>query len=232
VTRIRRVYRRYWGEWSGISGFLASTISGIRVVKSFGQEEREIRSFTDRSQRFRDISLSAARLNAIYNPAVTLLTSIGSVAIWAIGGQQVLRGEMGLGVLTAFTAYMWQFYQPIMALCDLNETLQQSVTAAERVFEVLDTRPEVKDAPGALALTIEGRLEFDHVGFRYQESDSPDPVLSDITFAVEPGQLVGIVGHSGSSATAAAARRRLSTSCSASTTRRKGSSGSTAMISA
>jgi ATP-binding cassette subfamily B protein len=108
---------------------------------------------------------------------------------------------MELGTLTAFTAYMWQFYQPIMALCDLNETLQQSVTAAERVFEVLDTRPEVKDAPGAEAVAIKGRIDFDHVGFRYQESDSPDPVLADISFTVQPGELVGIVGHSGSGKT-------------------------------
>jgi ATP-binding cassette, subfamily B, bacterial len=201
IARIRRVYRRYWGEWSGINGFLASTISGVRVVKSFGQEDREIRNFTDRSQRFMNISLTATRLNAIYSPSVTLLTSIGSVVIWAMGGRQVFEGRMELGTLTAFTAYMWQFYQPIMALCDLNETLQQSVTAAERVFEVLDTRPEVKDAPGAEAVAIKGRIDFDHVGFRYQESDSPDPVLSDISFTVQPGELVGIVGHSGSGKT-------------------------------
>jgi ATP-binding cassette, subfamily B, bacterial len=201
INRIRRVYRRYWGEWSGINGFLASTISGVRVVKSFGQEDREVQNFTNRSQRFMNISLTATRLNAIYSPSVTLLTSIGSVVIWAIGGRQVLQGHMLLGTLTAFTAYMWQFYQPIMALCDLNETLQQSVTAAERVFEVLDTRPEVKDSPGAEPLAIKGRIDFDHVGFRYQESDSPDPVLSDISFSVEPGELVGIVGHSGSGKT-------------------------------
>jgi ATP-binding cassette, subfamily B, bacterial len=201
INRIRRVYRRYWGEWSGINGFLASTISGVRVVKSFGQEEREIQNFTNRSQRFKDISLTATRLNAIYNPAVTLLTSIGSVVIWAIGGQMVLDGKMGLGALTAFTAYMWQFYQPIMALCDLNETIQQSVTSAERVFEVLDTRPEVKDVPGAESFQIQGKIDFDGVTFRYQESDSPDPVLSDISFTVNPGELVGIVGHSGSGKT-------------------------------
>src|SRR5437868_8218878 len=90
INRIRRVYRRYWGEWSGINGFLASTISGVRVVKSFGQEDREVENFTQRSRRFMDISLSATRLNAMYNPAVTLLTSLGSVIIWAIGGRQVL----------------------------------------------------------------------------------------------------------------------------------------------
>jgi ATP-binding cassette subfamily B protein len=201
INRIRCVYRRYWGEWSGINGFLASTISGVRVVKSFGQEEREIQNFTNRSQRFMNISLSATRLNAIYSPAVTLLTSIGSVVIWALGGRQVLEGHMLLGTLTAFTAYMWQFYQPIMSLCDLNETLQQSVTAAERVFEVFDTRPEVKDAPGAEAVAIQGRVDFDNVCFRYQESDSPDPVLSEISFSVKPGELVGIVGHSGSGKT-------------------------------
>jgi ABC-type multidrug transport system fused ATPase/permease subunit len=201
INRIRRVYRRYWGEWSGINGFLASTISGVRVVKSFGQEDREVQNFTNRSQRFMNISLTATRLNAIYSPSVTLLTSIGSVVIWAMGGRQVLQGHMLLGTLTAFTAYMWQFYQPIMALCDLNETLQQSVTAAERVFEVLDTRPEVKDSPGAEPVSIKGRIDFDHVGFRYQESDSPDPVLSDISFTVQPGELVGIVGHSGSGKT-------------------------------
>ena len=201
IARIRRVYRRYWGEWSGLNGFLAATISGVRVVKSFGQEDREVRNFTHRSRRFMNISLTATRLNAIYSPSVTLLTSIGSVVIWGMGGRQVLEGHMLLGTLTAFTAYMWQFYQPIMALCDLNETLQQSVTAAERVFEVLDTRPEVKDAPGAEAVAIQGRIDFDHVGFRYQESDSPDPVLSDISLTVQAGELVGIVGHSGSGKT-------------------------------
>src|SRR5438093_10723271 len=101
---------------------------------------------------------------------------------------------MGNCTLSAFTANMCQFYQPIMALCDLNETLQQSVTAAERVFEVLDTRPEVKDAPGAEAVAIQGRSGFDHVGFRYQERDSPDPVPSHISLAVHAGERVRLCG--------------------------------------
>jgi ATP-binding cassette, subfamily B, bacterial len=121
----------------------------------------------------------------------------------AIGSHAAAGPPIGVGRHRRQEApeFPWQFYQPIMALCDLNETLQQSVTAAERVFEVLNTQTEVRDASGAEAVTIQGRIEFDHAGFRYQESDSPDPVLTDITFTIEPGELVGIVGHSGSGKT-------------------------------
>ena len=201
--KLRPVYRRYYREWAAISGILASTFSGVRVVKGFVQEERETQRFIEKIHSFMGVSLTTTKMYTFYSPTISLLLSLGSVLIWAMGGYQLIHGlgNITLGTLTAFTAYMWQFYAPISALCELNNTVQNACTAAERVFQTLDTEPEIRDAPDAVELKrIEGRIEFKNVTF-YYDRDAGDPVLSGINLTVEPGELIGLVGHSGSGKT-------------------------------
>jgi ATP-binding cassette subfamily B protein len=202
-AKLRPIYRRYYREWAGVSHILASTFTGVRVVKGFAQEERETDRFVDKIRTFMDVSLTTTKWYTIYGPTISLMLSVGSVLIWAIGGYQLIHGQghITLGTLTAFTAYMWQFYAPIGSLCDLNNMVQNACTAAERVFQTLDTEPEIKDAPDAVELPdLKGRVEFDHVNF-YYDRDAGDPVLTNINLTVEPGELIGLVGPSGSGKT-------------------------------
>lgn len=200
--RVRVIYRRYWRVLAGINSMLVSTLSGVRVVKSFGQEGREVDRFEGRSTDFMQVSMGAARLNTIYYPSMALITAISSILIWLIGGQQVLAGTLSLGMLTAFTSYMWQFYAPISVLCEINDVLQQTATAAERVFEVLDTEPDVRDGPNAVCMDqIKGQVAFHDVCFSYDETEALEPLLKHINLEVEPGEMIGLVGASGSGKT-------------------------------
>ncbi len=201
-NRIRIIYRRYWRQVSLLSSTLASAISGVRVVKGFAQEHRENRRFRSRNQDLLRVNMQSIKLQTIYYPLMGFISSLGSLIIWAVGGPLVIRKELSLGSFTAFTAYMWQFYAPIGVLTEIHNTVQQVATAAERVFEVLDTEPDVKDKPNAIELPrIKGRVEFRNVSFRYDTQEPGDYVLREINFVAEPGQLIGLVGHSGSGKT-------------------------------
>jgi ATP-binding cassette, subfamily B, bacterial len=198
TKRVRPIYRRYWMIVSSMNAVLATSISGVRVVKSFAQEDREINRFTSRARDFYDTNLASNKLRIIYSPTLTVLNGIGAVIIWAVGGWQVIHGSMSAGTVIMFTGYMWQFFAPIQSLCDLNDQVQNAATAAERIFQLLDTPSEIQDQPEASTPGILGRVEFDHVGFSYETNDGSAPVLQDINLTAEPGQLIGLVGHSGS----------------------------------
>jgi ABC-type multidrug transport system fused ATPase/permease subunit len=198
-TTIRPVWRKYWQQQSRISTVLASSISGVRVVKGFAQEQRENRRFRSRMHDFLRVNMTTVRIRMFYFPAVTLVSCIGAIVIWVIGGPQVIEGVLTLGQLTLFMNYMWQFYAPIGTLAEMHNTIQQTATAAERVFEVLDTEPEVRDKPDAIELPrIVGHIKFENVNFRYETMEPGEYVLKNINLEVQPGELVGLVGHSGS----------------------------------
>ncbi|MDP6019550.1 MAG: ABC transporter ATP-binding protein, partial [Candidatus Latescibacteria bacterium] len=118
-----------------------------------------------------------------------------TLLIWWVGGNKVLGGTLSMGDFVAFTGYMWQFYGPVQSLCGLNHRFQHAVTSAERVFEVLDNVPDVPDKPKAQKMPpIVGRVEFRDVTFGYEEGK---PVLENLNFTVEPGEMIGLAGHSG-----------------------------------
>jgi ATP-binding cassette subfamily B protein len=196
---IHRVYQKVWRRYSGLNAVLADSIPGIRVVKSFAQEDRESRRFRRRSSALFDQELQAVKLWVTFFPALGLMTSIGSLFIYGFGGRQVILGMTDVGTLVMFTQLMWQFYMPVQSLGDMNHRVQHALTAAERVFEVLDTQPEIPDAPGSIKLDhLEGRVEFRHVEFSYEPGK---PVLHDISFVAEPGEVIGLVGPSGAGKT-------------------------------
>ena len=193
--RLHAMYRPLWRRWAGVSALLADTIPGVRVVKAFAQEQREVGKFETHSLALLRGELKVAWMRSLFSPVMTFITSIGTLVIWWVGGHKVLDGELPLWAFVAFTGYMWQFYGPVESLCRLNHRFQRAATSAERVFEVLDTHPEVIDQPGAMTMPpIEGRVEFRGVHFGYEEDK---PVIEDLNFVVEPGEMIGLAGHSG-----------------------------------
>ncbi|MEE3258194.1 MAG: ABC transporter transmembrane domain-containing protein, partial [Candidatus Latescibacterota bacterium] len=193
--KLHRIYTPLWRRWAGISALLADVIPGVRVVKAFAQEQREVDKFETRSLDLLEGELRAARTRSFFSPLMSFMTSLGTLIIWWVGGNKVLGNAMSLGEFVAFTGYMWQFYGPVESLCRLNHRFQRAATSAERVFEVLDSQPDVDDPPNAAPMPpIEGRVEFRGVSFAYEPGK---PVIHDLNFIVEPGEMIGLAGHSG-----------------------------------
>ena len=194
-ARLHFIYRGLWRRWAGVSALLADTIPGVRVVKAFAQEKREVGKFEKRSVDLLAGELRVARMRSLFSPIMSFITSLGTLIIWWAGGSKVLDGSLSLGDFVAFTGYMWQFYGPVESLCRLNHRFQRAATSAERVFETLDAQPDVADKSAARPMPrIEGRVEFRDVTFSY---DAGKPVLENINAVVEPGEMIGLAGHSG-----------------------------------
>jgi len=193
--RLHRTYRGLWRRWAAISALLADTIPGVRVVKAFAQEDREVSKFQVRSEDLLTGEIKVAGIRSIFSPIMAFITSIGTLIVWLVGGTSVLDGVLTLGSFVAFTQYMWRFYGPIESLCRLNHRFQRAASSAERVFEVLDTQPDVADRSSAQIMPhIVGEIEFRNVNFSYEPGK---PVLKDLNFTVEAGEMIGLAGHSG-----------------------------------
>ncbi len=191
--------RRYWGRWSVMWGRLSShlneSISGIRVVKAFAQEAREERRFNERNDDVQDISVVAERVWLIFWAIMSFLMSMGVFLVWYFGGRKVLSEAMTMGELMAFISYVWMFYQPIQFFTQINNNLSRSFAAAERIFEVVDAKPEKAQAGEGVPMPqLEGWVRFEQIGFGY---DPGKPVLKEIDLEVEPGEMIGLVGRSG-----------------------------------
>ena len=193
--RLMQTFHHFWHSMSKLGAMLNDALSGIRVVKAFGQEDLEINRFRSRSADLYDAGLKVEQLAATVWPALGFLMVIGSLLVWWFGGRQVINGEISLGTLMAFFAYMGMFYAPLQILTRIVDWMSRSLTSAERIFEVMDTVPEIKDEPDAVPMPyIEGAVEFKKVTFGY---DKHKPVLTDVNFSVNAGEMIGLVGHSG-----------------------------------
>lgn len=192
---VRRVFHQFWHRWSRLSATLNSTLSGIRVVKAFAKESDEIARFERRNYDLMSTGIQAETMWATFFPLLNLLTNLGFFMVWAFGGYGVIRGEVQLGTLVAFLGYLGMFYGPLQILTRVSQWLTRTFTAAERVFEILDTEPDVRDAEDAVPMPeVRGEVEFRNVTFGY---DKHKPVLKNISFKVEQGEMIGLVGHSG-----------------------------------
>ncbi|UCC69015.1 MAG: ABC transporter ATP-binding protein [Armatimonadota bacterium] len=194
-TRVRRYYRSARRRMGGIHAVLADAIPGVRVVKAFAQEEREIERFDLRNEGYTQTSISAARLRSAFMSSIAGIVGLGYLLVWYFGAKGVLADTIELGTLVMFTQYLWQFYGPIGAISRLYERFQFAATAGERVFEVLDTEPEVdRTRERRSAAGIGGGVTFSHVFFSYEDGA---PVLYDIELEVAPGEMIGLVGRTG-----------------------------------
>jgi len=197
--KIHMVFHKVMRRMAGMSAILADTIPGVRVVKAFAAEDREIDRFNRVNADYFKISMYAAKLSTMYYPLMGLATFIGSIMIRFFGGRNILSGEMSLGDLTLFMGYMLRFYAPIRGLTRLNEMLQRSAAAAERVFEILDAQPEIDDKKDAIELpAIQGNIKFDNVVFSYDDENN---ALDGISFQTKAGEMIGLSGPSGAGKT-------------------------------
>jgi ATP-binding cassette subfamily B protein len=199
ARRVQRLWHMVWRRFARIHAMLADAIPGTRVVKAFGREDYEVRRFSDALESHFRASLRAARLWTIFFPSVGFTTSIGFLVVWGYGGYLVIQGDLSLGSMMAFIGYLWRFYAPIQNLTRFTHRLQRAATAAERIFEILDTPPEIQDAPDAIDLKeVRGHIVFDRVSFSY---DGIHKALKGVRFEVQPGEMVGLVGPSGAGKT-------------------------------
>jgi ATP-binding cassette, subfamily B, bacterial len=181
--------------WSAMTSILADAIPGIRVVKAFSQEQREIARFERANQRIVDVNNRINRLWTFFWPLVQLLNQMGLLVVWAVGAWQVLHGRVTVGVLTAFIAYISRFYTRVESMSRMLTATEKASAGAQRLFEILDRAPtELEPKHPVSQPEIRGEVAFEHVSFRHGSR----LVLDDVSFRVEPGRMVGIVGHTGS----------------------------------
>jgi ABC-type multidrug transport system fused ATPase/permease subunit len=181
-----------------ITAYLQETLSGIRVVRSFGQEPRHVEAFRGLNDENREANLKTVYLNAAYFPTVELLSAIMTFVVLVVGGFQVIEGTLELGVIVGFIAALANFFDPIQQLSQLYTTYQAGMAALDKIFELLDEEPDLRDAPDATALgRIKGEIVFDDVSFRYGPDEDGAYALRDVSLTVPPGQTVALVGETG-----------------------------------
>ncbi len=186
-------------ETAHASTILEEVVSGIRVVKSFAREDYERERFGAQVRRTLDMVLTRARIMAVFVPVITVATFASAAAVLWYGGTQVIKGAMSPGDLIAFVLYAGLLIGPFGTFARLFSQVKEAQGALERVFDILDTKPEVADAPDARLLSpVEGCVSMHGVSFSY---DGRTPVLVDITFTAKPGELVALVGPSGAGKT-------------------------------
>jgi len=194
--RIHPLWHARQDQVGVLTSRLEQNLHGMRVVRGFAQEEAEIARFAKDNDKVFDISMTIVRINALAMPLVVLMAYASAVVIIWLGGRYVIGGQLTLGGLIAFNTYVMQLVGPIRRLANLANMLGESRASADRVFEVLDAKSEVEDAPDAVPLgEIRGEVTFDHVSFEYQDGFQ---ALRDVTFTVEAGSVVALLGPTGS----------------------------------
>jgi ATP-binding cassette subfamily B protein len=192
-------YKRTRETIGAITAYLQETLSGVRVVRSFAQEDRHQSRFDELNARNRDANMTTVNLNAAYFPGVELLGSLATVLILLVGGWRAIEGDITVGVLVGFLAALNGFFDPIGQLSQVYTTYQSGMAALDKIFELLDERPELTDAPDAHELPpIRGEIAFDGVSFAYRTEDQDAKLALDgISLVVPPGQTVALVGATG-----------------------------------
>jgi ATP-binding cassette subfamily B protein len=194
---ISRLFIRAWRKWSRVSDVLSDTIPGIRVVKAFNQEQREIGRFDARNE---DVTAEFNRIHSTWTtfwPLLMLGVHATTVGVWVFAVPRLLGDGAALpvGTFVSFLLYTTMFVAPIEVIGQMARTINRATTSAHRVFEVLDTEPEVRDVAEPVRLEpVHGRVTFEHVAFGY---DGVRQVLRGVSFDVHPGELIGLVGPSG-----------------------------------
>ena len=193
-------YRRTRETIGHITGYLQESLSGVRVVRTFGQERRHADEFAALNELNRGANMTTVNMNAAYFPAIEFVSAAATVAVLLYGGNQVLHGAIALGVLVGFLAALNNFFDPITQLSQLYTTYQSGMAALDKIFELLDEQPEMRERDDAQTLgPIRGELRFEHVSFAYTKRDGnlDRLALDDIDLAIAPGETVALVGATG-----------------------------------
>lgn len=187
-------YGRVWRMMTRHASFLHDTLNGIRVVKSFGSESKEIDKYKDASLNWSKAVTNADIIWYLTVPMSWFLMSVGNFFVLYFGGEMVLGHELSLGELVQYTSYVGMLYGPMEWLIQLPRILADTSVSASRVFEILEERSDTRDTDNSKNVDIKGDIEFDGVSFGYKVYN---PVLKDVSLKINAGEMVGIVGHSG-----------------------------------
>lgn len=191
------IHLRYEKQWrcdSRSNSVLHDIVRGIRVVKTFGSEEREIKKFDAICKRLADISASNEQLWARVFPFLSFFMGIGEFFVLYFGGRMAVQGTISVGELLEFTLFLAYIYQPLRWVSNLPRRLGEVATSLIKIFEILDEKEGVSDSENAAPANLDGDIVFDNVRFGYK---AYEPVLKDINFTVKQGEMIGLVGHSG-----------------------------------
>ena len=201
-TRIRPIYRRIRQDLGGINAELEENLAGIRVVQAYGQEDQELAQFERETRRYYSDTVKAIVQWSTVFPGVRFISSTGAALILGFGAWMVIQDQLSLGTLVAFLSYSAMLLEPVNRLTEIDNAVQEAIAAGERIYELLDSESEIVDRPSARLLDdVRGEIQFNHVSFSYRAGER---VLHDVSFTVEPGQMVALVGPSGAGKTSIA----------------------------
>lgn len=199
AERTRKLFLEQQTELGQLNGYIEEMISGQRVVKAFNREQQTVDQFAEKNQRLKKVGAQAQVFSGIIPPLMNAINNLSFALVAGIGGYMAVQGAITIGIITAFLNYSKQFARPLNEMANQFNMLQSAFAGAERVFEVLDEEPEFADQAVAQSLEqVEGKVEFKDVTFGYK----PDkPVLQEINLIAEPGQMIALVGPTGSGKT-------------------------------
>ncbi len=192
--RFRKISTQMQEQVGGLTVHLHETIAGVRIVKAFGMESYENQRFAERNKKLFNSLMRSLKTSAVSHPVMEVISMLGTSLVILFGGYWIIRGSMTVGEFLSFMTALVFFYKPLKDLNGINNTLQDGIAAAQRVFDVLDTRPEIKDSRGASAVPRDFKtITFRDLSFKYDD----DYVLHHIDLAVRAGETIAIVGKSG-----------------------------------
>ena len=201
-AKIAPFYSRIWRRSSAVTSVLTDSIPGIRVIKSFTNEKNSVAHFSGCVEEWRKTDTKAGKILNAYPAIVNCLMSCGSVIIWALGGNLVIEGistgngaSISVGLLVSFISYATMFYEPVNFFANLSDSTQNALASTERIMDILDAEPEHDFGKGNTDADVGGRIEFKNVNFSF---DRTKKVLKNVNLVIEPGDVVGIVGTTGS----------------------------------
>lgn len=191
---VRPLFRHAQAKLGDLNAVLQDNLSGMREIQAFTQEEREMESVGKRIMVHSSAITKAVSTSACFHGGIDFFAGLGTVSVVLFGGLMAVQGQVSIADITGFLLYVGLFYEPIMGLNRLNESLQQALAASDRYFEVLDTQPDIDDAPDAVEFgRVEGCITYENVSFNYDET----PVLKNINLTIKPGEMIALVGPTG-----------------------------------
>ena len=188
-------FDRLFHRWSVLTSVVSDALPGVRVIKAFSQETREVGRFGRKNQEFYDGEVEMIALWTFFEPVMQFCSQIGTLLVWIVGGYWVVHGRMTAGTLMAYIGYMWMFYGPIHMVAHMDRMFNRAASSVQRIFEILDTEPAIFSGASARpASRLKGGIELREVCFSY---DGVRKVLDNINLKIEPGTMVGLAGPSG-----------------------------------